>query len=77
MNDNIERPKHYTQGKYETIDIIRDVTDSSGYMGFQCVCVANILKYVIRANLKKGAEDLLKARKYLDWLIVEIEHETQ
>ncbi|CIO44328.1 gp29 [Streptococcus pneumoniae] len=33
------------------------------------------LKYILRHQKKNGLEDLKKARKNLDWLIEEMEHE--
>ena len=35
----------------------------------------NALKYQLRFQKKNGLEDLKKARKNLDWLIEEMEHE--
>ena len=35
----------------------------------------NVVKYILRFQKKNGIEDLKKARKYLDWLIEEMEHE--
>jgi len=56
-------PKHYTQGKIEVIDFIKDQKMS--------YCEGNVIKYVSRYKYKNGKEDLLKARQYLDWLIEE------
>ncbi len=65
-NKNINSPSHYTQGKYETIDVVRDVLGPEKFEGH---CVGNILKYVFRYPYKNGIEDLKKAEKYLEWLI--------
>ncbi|HGJ2017105.1 TPA: DUF3310 domain-containing protein [Streptococcus pneumoniae] len=35
----------------------------------------NAIKYMLRFQKKNGLEDLKKARKNLDWLIEEMEHE--
>ena len=32
-------------------------------------CTGNIIKYVLRHNLKNGVEDLKKAKQYIDFLI--------
>lgn len=64
--DNVNSPSHYTQGKYETIDVVRDVLGPEKFEGH---CVGNILKYVFRYPYKNGIEDLKKAEKYLEWLI--------
>ena len=61
MTDNIKEPKHYTQYKIEPIDFI-----ISYNLDF---CTGNIIKYVLRYNLKNGVEDLKKAKQYIDFLI--------
>jgi hypothetical protein len=66
--DRVNHPAHYTQGKYEVIDVIEDGTKN--LKGIQAVCVGNVLKYVLRFQYKNGVEDLKKARFYLDKLIV-------
>jgi len=65
-NDNVNRPKHYTQGKVECIDAIESAT--MGLVGIVAVCVANVIKYVWRFALKNGVEDLDKADYYLQKL---------
>lgn len=37
--------------------------------GYYSFCYGNIIKYLHRARLKNGLEDLIKARTYLDELI--------
>jgi hypothetical protein len=61
MNDNINSPQHYNQGKIEVIDFILDQK-----MGF---LDGNVIKYVARYKHKNGIEDLKKAKWYLDKLI--------
>ncbi len=61
MTDNIKEPKHYTQYRIEPIDYI-----ISNNLDF---CTGNIIKYVLRYNLKNGVEDLKKAKQYIDFLI--------
>lgn len=55
-------PSHYKQGKFETIDVILDITQhldgDEGYL------VGNIIKYLSRYNKKNGQEDIEKARWY-------------
>lgn len=65
-NDAISHPGHYTQGGVECIDAIRA---SMGPYDFASYCKGNIMKYLWRYRLKNGAEDLRKARVYLDWMI--------
>lgn len=59
MNDNVNHPSHYNQGKYEVIDVINDWK-----LNFNR---GNVIKYVARAGHKNNElEDLEKARFYLD-----------
>lgn len=66
QQDAVNSPNHYTQGKFETIEIIEEITKgySDGYVAY---CVGNALKYLARAPFKHGepSEDLSKAAKYL------------
>ena len=69
-NDNVNKPKHYTQGKVECIDAIESAT--LGLVGIIAVCVANVIKYVWRFALKNWAEDLDKADYYLQKLRITV-----
>ena len=69
-DDNVNSPNHYTQGKYEVIDYIKDKLTNEQYIGY---CLGNVLKYVSRHDLKGGKEDLEKAKVYLGWAIDEYE----
>lgn len=72
--DAVNHPNHYTQGRFETIEIIEEVTQgySDGYVSY---CVGNALKYLARAPFKheSPAEDIFKAKKYLDFAIKRLE----
>lgn len=73
---NVKQPKHYTFGKIETIDYIKDKLSSRQFVGY---CIGNVIKYVSRYRYKGGTEDLHKAQVYLGWAIEmmeEIENET-
>lgn len=70
--DNIN-PKHYRYSSFETIDVIKDVTED--LTGIQAVDTANVIKYITRWPRKNGLEDLKKARWYLDHLIKTLEEE--
>lgn len=62
----VNSPNHYTQGRFETIEIIEEIT--KGYEdGYVAYCVGNALKYLARAPFKHGepTEDLAKAERYL------------
>lgn len=64
MNDNVNSPKHYKKGKYETIDVILDITQH--YPPKQAYTAGNVIKYISRANDKGNKlEDLKKAEWYL------------
>jgi len=74
-DDKIDSPSHYKLDgiDIETIEIIKAICNQ--YNGFSAKCIGDVLKYLIRAQKKNGLEDLKKARKYLDWLILELENE--
>ena len=60
VNDPVNHPSHYTQGKIECIDFIQDKK-----LNF---CRGNAVKYIVRAGLKdpgKEIEDLEKAVFYI------------
>ena len=68
INDVINRPAHYTDGKIEVIDFIEDKK-----LGF---CLGNAVKYIARAGKKdptKEVEDLKKAEWYIKRRIKELE----
>lgn len=67
MSDAVNHPSHYCAGKVECIDALEAAT--AGLTGIEAVCTANAIKYLWRWKLKNGAEDLRKARWYLDRLI--------
>lgn len=68
--DAVERPAHYNQGGIEAIDAIAAATVE--LRGIEAVCTANAIKYLWRWKRKNGAEDLRKAKWYLDRLIAEV-----
>lgn len=57
MTDNVNHPKHYTNHP-SGVECIT-VTE---HMSF---CLGNAMKYLWRADLKNGIEDLEKARWYI------------
>ena len=68
VKDEVNHPEHYTAGKYETIDIIKDSVDD-----YKSYVHGNIIKYILRYKKKGGVQDLKKAQIYLSWLIKEEE----
>lgn len=72
-DDLVNSPKHYTQGQFETIDIILDTIEhlpgKEGYL------VGNIIKYLSRYHFKNGQQDLEKSQWYLNKLLELIQKE--
>ena len=65
--DPVNKPEHYTTGGIEAIDAIESSMSPEGFADY---LKGNILKYLWRYQHKgKPAQDLLKARWYLDRLI--------
>jgi hypothetical protein len=62
VDDTVNHPSHYTQGKIECIDYIIDKKLS--------YCLGNAIKYITRCELKNGGknriEDLRKAVFYIN-----------
>ena len=78
MTDNVNHPKHYTQGGVECIDALAAATIN--LKGLDAVCTANAIKYLWRWGQKNGVEDLKKASRYIDRLVKEnevVEDKTQ
>lgn len=64
--DVVNQPKHYKKYKLETIDNIQNSMTHDEFIGY---LKGNIKKYLDRYQDKNGAEDLKKARWYLNKLI--------
>ena len=64
--DFVNRPPHYTKGKIETIDKIKDSMTPEEFRGF---CKGNLIKYVWRERRKGGNESLEKAQWYVNRLL--------
>lgn len=60
----VNHPKHYSDGKYECIEVMKDVFGKDAVKTF---CTLNAFKYTWRAGKKNGLEDLKKASWYLDY----------
>lgn len=65
--DRVNHPAHYTAGDIECIQALAAATVS--LKGIEAVCTANVIKYLWRWKQKNGAEDLKKARWYIDYLL--------
>lgn len=67
-HDPVKKPGHYTYGRYECIEVIRELT--AGATGPEGFLLGNVIKYLWRYRRKNGTEDLKKARRYIDMLIM-------
>ena len=68
-DDQVNHPTHYNTGAVECIDAIESAT--ADLYGIEAFCTGNAIKYLWRWNLKGGAEDLAKARWYINKLLGE------
>jgi len=66
--DKINHPKHYNQGKFETVEIIDDICQF--YHGEEGAALGHALTYLGRAPHKgEKMQDLLKAQWWVNHLI--------
>ena len=73
MKNEIDHPSHYTQGKIECIQAIREALGQDGFIDY---CRGNVFKYAWRCRDKNSLLiDLKKARAYIDFAIDELESE--
>ena len=72
LDDPVDHPAHYTQGSVECIEAIKACMGADAFKGF---LKGNVVKYLWRYEIKGGAEDLHKAKWYLERLIKEVEGE--
>lgn len=63
--DKVYRPLHYTRFEIEPIYFIM-----KNNLPF---AVGNVIKYVCRYDAKEGVDDLRKAQRYLEMLILKVE----
>lgn len=61
--DMVEQPPHYTYGDIEVLDFIEQVT--AEYPSELAFSLGNAIKYLSRAPMKNGKEDIEKARFYV------------
>lgn len=61
--DMVNKPPHYTHGKYECIDVM---VETFGKEVTEHFCLLNAFKYIWRSEHKNGLEDIKKAWWYLD-----------
>ena len=63
--DPVKSPAHYTSGGIELVDILRAKLTPEELRGF---FKGNVIKYLLRAEHKGGAEDYQKGCVYANWL---------
>lgn len=69
-HDSVNHPEHYQLVKgVEVIEVIDRILNRSDFTGFEGYCLGNVIKYILRADMKNGKEDYKKAAVYLNWLI--------
>lgn len=70
--DNIKSPNHYISNKgFEVFDVQEAYIHDLKGMSASYWC--NVVKYILRFQMKNGVEDLKKAKYYLEKLIEEQE----
>jgi hypothetical protein len=68
MEDKVNHPKHYCKGSIECIDAVKSSMTDEAFKGF---LKGNVIKYMWRYEAKNQAEDLKKAKWYLNRLLAE------
>lgn len=68
-DDKVNHPAHYTQGRIECIEAIKEALTPEEFRGY---CKGNAMKYEWRERHKNGTEDLKKAAWYLARLTDEV-----
>jgi len=69
-HDSVEKPAHYRQTDWESIEVIKNSMTRDEYQGY---LRGNIMKYTMRYRYKNQAvEDLRKAKWYLEELLKEV-----
>ncbi|OEK62880.1 hypothetical protein ASS99_07825 [Staphylococcus equorum] len=65
-NDTVNHPSHYNYGDIEVIDYCDQVCKT--YPPELAPYVFNAIKYLSRANMKNGREDIAKAKYFVERL---------
>lgn len=66
------KPEHYNQS-IEPLDVIEQT--ATYYQSKHMFAIGNVIKYVMRAPLKNGVEDLEKAKHYLERVIKQLKED--
>lgn len=76
-DQSVSHPTHYTYGRFETIEVIEDITNGYSQEPFAAYCIGNVVKYISRAPHKGNmVQDLRKARQYLDFALEHLNADT-
>ena len=63
----VEHPSHYISGKYECIDVMKDVFGDKAVENF---CLLNAFKYLYRCQYGDSyKDDLIKAKRSIEMII--------
>ena len=62
VNDVVNHPAHYETGKFECIEVMKEVFGIEAVMWF---CLCNAFKYLYRCKRKNHTEDLNKCMWYI------------
>ena len=73
MTDNVNKPKHYSGST--SLDCIECMIVAFGEEAVYHFCLCNAFKYLWRYKNKNGAEDIDKARWYLNYVQHDIERD--
>ena len=71
----LNNPDYYRIHGKDSMNIIIDIVEMNASYVSEVIYLFNVLKYLIRYPRKNGKEDLLKARDYLDRLILNYDKE--
>ena len=72
-HDNVNNPKHYSGST--SLECIECMRVTFGAVATYDFCLCNAFKYLWRYKNKNGAEDIKKARWYLDYVQHDIERD--
>ena len=74
MTDNVNNPKHYAGST--SLECIECMRVTFGAVATYDFCLCNAFKYLWRYKNKNGAEDIDKARWYLNYVQHDIERDS-
>ena len=72
VTDNVNHPPHYTKGNIECIEALEAMVGADHFLSH---CQLTAVAYLWRWRDKGGAEDLKKAKRYVERMIFTLEKE--